>query len=58
VVGQLRGKEESQLMLTDTIECISDKNIQEAGALVLRLVNMIEQPEDNESGSGNTTDSN
>lgn len=58
VVGQLRGKEESQLMLTDTIECISDKNIQEAGALVLRLVNMIEQPEENESGSGNTADSN
>ena len=58
VVGQLRGKEESQLMLTDTVECISDKNIQEAGALVLRLVNMIEQPEDNESGSGNTADAN
>jgi len=58
VVGQLSGKEESQLMLTDTIECISDKNIQEAGALVLRLVNMIEQPEDNESGSGNKANSN
>lgn len=58
VVGQLRGKEESQLMLTDTVECISDKNIQEAGALVLRLVNMIEQPEDNESGSGNKANSN
>jgi hypothetical protein len=58
VVGQLRGKEESQLMLTDTIECISDKNIQEAGALVLRLVNMIEQPEENESGSGNKANSN
>lgn len=58
VVGQLRGKEESQLMLTDTIECIIDKNIQEAGALVLRLVNMIEQPEENESGSGNKADSN
>jgi len=58
VVGQLSRKEESQLMLTDTIECISDKNIQEAGALVLRLVNMIEQPEDNESGSGNKANSN
>jgi len=57
-VGQLRGKEESQLMLTDTVECISDKNIQEAGALVLRLVNMIEQPEENESGSGNKANSN
>jgi len=58
VVSQLRGKEDSQLMLTDTVKCINDKNIQEAGALVLRLVNMIEQPEDNESGSGNKANSN
>jgi len=35
------------------VDCISDKNIQEAGALVLRLVNMIEQPEDDKSGTGN-----
>lgn len=55
IVGQPSTKNEANLLLTDTVDCINDQNIQEASSLVLRLVNMLEQPG---GGSGNGESSN
>lgn len=48
VVGQPTSKEESKLLLIDTVDCIKDENIQEAGSILLRLVNMFERPSEQE----------
>lgn len=45
LVGHL-DKENMPLLITDTVECIRDDNIEAAGTTVLRLVSLLEEPED------------